>query len=43
MNTSNGNNLSKNNYKDKNISKIIEKKRIQELHNHVQKILDEFD
>jgi hypothetical protein len=42
LNTSNGNNLSRNN-KDKDESKIIENKRIQELHNHVQKILDEFN
>ena len=41
-NTSNGNNLSRNNNKDKDESNIIEKKKIQELHNHVQKILDEF-
>ena len=40
LNTSNGNNLSRNN-KEKDESKIIENKRIQELHNHVQKILDE--
>ena len=43
LNTSNGNNLSRNNNKDKDESKIIEKKKIQELHNHVQKILDEFN
>ena len=42
LNTSNGNNLSRNN-KDKDESKILEKKKIQELHNHVQKILDEFN
>jgi hypothetical protein len=42
LNTSNGNNLSRNN-KEKDESKIIENKRIQELHNHVQKILDEFN
>ena len=29
--------------KDKDESKIIENKRIQELHNHVKKILDEFN
>ena len=42
LNTSNANNLSRNN-KEKDESKIIENKRIQELHNHVQKILDEFN
>ena len=42
LNTSNGNNISKN-IRDKDESKIIEKKKIQELHNHVQKILDEFN
>ena len=42
LNTSNGNNLSRN-IKEKDESKIIENKRIQELHNHVQKILDEFN
>ena len=42
LNSSIGNNLSRNN-KDRDESKIIEKKKIQELHNHVQKILDEFN
>ena len=42
LNTSNGNNMSRN-IKEKDESKIIENKRIQELHNHVQKILDEFN
>ena len=40
LNTSDRNNISKNN---KDESRIIEKKKIQELHNHVQKILDEFN
>ena len=44
LNTSNGNgnNMSRK-IKEKDESKIIENKRIQELHNHVQKILDEFN
>ena len=29
--------------KKSDMDKIIEKKKIQELHNHVQKILDEFN
>ena len=42
LNTSNGNNISETN-RDKDESKIMENKKIQELHNHVQKILDEFN
>ena len=42
LNTSNGNNISETNM-DKDESKIMENKKIQELHNHVQKILDEFN
>ena len=42
LNTSNVNNISETN-RDKDESKIMENKKIQELHNHVQKILDEFN
>ena len=42
LNTSNLNNISETN-RDKDESKIMENKKIQELHNHVQKILDEFN
>ena len=42
LNTSDVNNISETN-RDKDESKIMENKKIQELHNHVQKILDEFN